>query len=265
MQTGAFALIDALGFKGIWKKYGEEQILAKLEKMAKDNIEYFAATNDMPGPVGAPGLMGSIRVAFLSDTIAMAAEVGAELPPGEQTGETVEGRAIGWLVIHLSKLLRDAAMTDPPLAYRGCVSFGEFAVRDRFILGPAVDSAAALERLAEGAFVWLDPTARAIVEGQGFRWGKELPEDHDLHRFRVPLKSAQSFDTYAVLPFGPGHCSRAVVIDRMLSSFDDSSFGVVMKKDNTRSFLQSGAQASERAFERKDRTDRFMSRVTDRG
>jgi hypothetical protein len=134
MQAGAFALIDALGFKGIWKRLGEaseERILAKLEKMEKTTREDVDFANGMPQPVGSPDLVGDVHVTFLSDTIAMGCELGKE--PADSAGRLTErSRAIVTLVLHLSKLLKIAALSDPPLAYRGCISAGSFSLKGNF-------------------------------------------------------------------------------------------------------------------------------------
>ena len=248
MKRGAFALIDALGFKGIWKKVHEEELLGKLRKMSTEMVDFTGHMNEMPDPVGSPGLNGDIHVTFLSDSIAMAAEVGTRSP---HTNMTPEGRAIAMLVLQLSDLLRTAALTDPPLVYRGVVTFGDFTIEDRFILGPAVDAAAQYEREAEGGFVWLDPTAKRILENDPHeREDPAFPESADLYLTQVPLKQGRSFETYAVLPFKAGSATKRLVIDRVLSTFDDPSLEVVLKRENTRRFLEAGAEASTRAFAR---------------
>jgi hypothetical protein len=81
MKVGAFALIDALGFKGIWKRVREEELLTKLRAMAKETTHFASFSNGMPDPVGSPGLMGDMHVSFLSDSIAVA--VVMEKAPGE--------------------------------------------------------------------------------------------------------------------------------------------------------------------------------------
>jgi hypothetical protein len=192
--------------------------------------------------------MGDMHMSFLSDSIAMAAELGKE--PSDSDA-TPEARAIGWVVLQLSELLRTAAMTDPPLAYRGVLTFGEFTIDDRFILGPAVDEAARYEREAEGAFVWLDPVAKHIVEDDPHQnaapW---FPEGAELHLTRVPMKQGRAFETFAVLPFKTGSRSKKQVIDRIISTFDATSLDVVIKRDNTRRFLEAGVEASTKAFAR---------------
>jgi hypothetical protein len=248
MKSGAFALIDALGFRGIWKRVREEDLLTKLRAVAKRTTEFASFSNEMPDPVGSPGLKGDMHVSFLSDSIAMAVELGKE--PADSNA-TPEARAVGWVVLQLSGLLREAALTDPPLAYRGVVTFGEFTIDDRFILGPAVDEAARYEREAEGAFVWLDPVAKRILEDDPHeKADPAFPESAHLHLTHVPMKQGRTFETFAVLPFKSGSRSKEQVIDRIVSTFDMSSLEVAIKRDNTRRFLETGAAASSRAFAR---------------
>jgi hypothetical protein len=61
MQTGAFALMDALGFKGIWQRHEPSEVLASLRQMSEgvNNV-----TKRFQSRV-------SFRTAFLSDTIAL--------------------------------------------------------------------------------------------------------------------------------------------------------------------------------------------------
>jgi hypothetical protein len=179
--------VDALGFKGIWGRLGdeaEERVLTKLETMETTTRGRVDFENGLPQPVEAPGLVGNVHVSFLSDTIAMGCALGTE--PPDPRKQTAKGRTIITLVLHLARLLRSAARTDPPLTYRGYVSFGRFAIKGNFILGPAVDEAAGMERLADGAFVWLGPAAKEILEAEGIAEYPGFPESSCLHRVRVP-------------------------------------------------------------------------------
>jgi hypothetical protein len=192
----------------------------------------------------------------------MAAEVGKDYPDPHLTPN---GRALVWLTLHVAALLRSAAMTDPPLAYRGCISFGAFAVDRQFILGPAVDQAAELHNLAEGAFVWLDETGRDILKREPVATEPGFPHTEHLHSFTVPLKNGASFETFAVVPYGVGYRAKANVNARLLSSFEGAVVDVSKKKENTRDFLVSAHEASNAAFYQLDRHGQFMHGVTDNG
>ena len=81
--------------------------------------------------------------------------------------------------------VRAAALATKPVAYRGAVSVGYFAIEDNFILGPAVDEAAGLMEVADAAVVWLTPSAEKL------RHDLRLPQDNWSHMVidaDVPLK-----------------------------------------------------------------------------
>lgn len=260
MQTGAFALIDALGFKGIWDKHGEDQILAKLEDMQRTTREQVTFANGSPIQ-GVPSHFGDVHVTFLSDTIAMGCELGQAAPASDGL-LTERVLAISRLVLLLSGLLKSAALTNPPLAYRGCISAGRFTIRGNFILGPAVDQVAEAERLAEGAFVWLNSAARDMLEAEEIAKEPAFPAALCLHRTLVPMKDCQLFETLAVLPYKPDDSEdlKTRINGRLLSSFDDRKHEVVMKRDNTRRFLETGAKASMAALQEIESQKRMFLR-----
>lgn len=248
MKTGALAFIDALGFKGIWKRTDAEELLNKLKAMYQDVTTDVRNWNDIPGPVGLPDLLGDVHVTFLSDTIVMAVEAGTE----PDDAYTPAGRALRTLTGQVNELLRQGAITDPPLAYRGCICIGDFLIEDRFILGPAVDRAAGYEREAEGAFVWLDPGARALVESdQAFQQNPGSTKLAALHRYPVPIKNGQVFDTFAVVPFTPqvAFTEWPEIAERILSTFKGSALDIVIKHDNTKRFLDASMEAFRKSPE----------------
>lgn len=243
MQSGALAFIDALGFKEIWKRAEPDDVLKKLKDTFRTTSQGTEIWNASPGVKGAPEMYGEVRATFLSDSIVLSVVNGTE---PERTRYTAQERALHVLLMHVVDVLRMGALIPPSIAYRGCVTIGEFEVDDRFVLGPAVDRAAAYEREAEGAFVWLDPKARTLVEtGRSFE-GHDL-QQAGLHRYSVPLKQGKCFDTYAVAPFRTQFAIGSVVLrkndnapeiaDRILSTFDSKALDVVIKRDNTKRFL----------------------------
>ena len=64
MNTGAVALIDALGFRGIWERHNPDDVLAALRTL-KDWMEARIQAQFSPQP------WIQCHVAFLSDTIAV--------------------------------------------------------------------------------------------------------------------------------------------------------------------------------------------------
>lgn len=239
MQSGALAFIDALGFKGIWQRTDPEELLDKLRQTLRHTQATVDDWNDLPA---AKEQRVSQKAAFLSDTVVIGVEV-ADVP--EHVQYSAKAVALRTLLIHVVELLRSSASTEPPIAYRGCITIGEFIIDDRFILGPAVDRAAMYERQAEGAFVWLDPEARTLVENDPMLSDANRLTRMGLHPYRVPLKQGKRFDTYVVVPFIPEFVLKegTEVAERILSTFNGPALDVVIKRDNTKRFLNEAIEA----------------------
>jgi hypothetical protein len=192
MRRGAIALLDALGFKGIWKhhEWTPEQVIDKLQRALQKQTKFQANVSEvLEQNVG----IRLPRFHFLSDTVVVVAE--------SAEGQSEEpDDLVGWLCTYVQRFLVDMLDVEdqPCLAYRGAVTYGEFVIEPPFILGEAVDEAAEAERLAEGAFVWLCPSA--------LDYFFEVPDDEHLtdlmpFRFPVPMKGGQNFETIVIPPF----------------------------------------------------------------
>jgi hypothetical protein len=252
MRLGAFALIDALGFKGIWDMPGGAHVIGKMKSMAKTVTKNVSFANKMLNVPMASKRFGPARATFLSDSIAMAVFVGDDSDTQSTIGQLrAPAAAVVSLALHVSAARKEAALTDPPLAYRGCVSFGRCRVESRFIIGPAVDQSAESAGLAEGAFVWLDPAAKAVLE-RDTAWDAARSEWQNLRLSGVPLKGGSEYQTYVVCPYGPGEpsASKKRIYTRIVSSFDPSRIEVAVKQQNTAAFLGSYYHASQRAVAR---------------
>ena len=101
----------------------------------------------------------------------------------------------------LARVVPWSARSRAPLAYRGAVTYGGYELRSNFILGPAVDEAARAHDAAQGALIWLMPSAREIVAD----WLRNQPTNTHLVRFDVPLKGGDVFHSYTVSPLGRWH------------------------------------------------------------
>jgi len=155
MQEGAFALVDCLGFKGIWKRADPELLIQKLLKI-EEAVNEHLVSDVLPlrylsfGPIRA-------HIRLLSDTVAIS------LQYEEQAGKEPEPwqtNVLVCLICHsIIKILNLFLEGDPPLVLRGCVTYGEHLSNGNFIVGPAVDDAAEHMNIPEGAFVWVHPTA----------------------------------------------------------------------------------------------------------
>lgn len=244
-HTGAVAVLDALGFKGIWKWWdGPEPVVQKLLATKQTTAHFIAETLIAPGPV-ADQVNQERRLVFLSDTIVVASAI--EPKPGTDPTDT-QSRGYRYLamldVCRVVAALQYWFLTsagEPPMAWRGAIAWGEFAIEDSFLVGPASDEAAEAERLAEAALVWFCPSARDQLEadtarplGPGFNPERDLPVERS---WRLALKEQRVVETAVVRPYGDTdgllHGLERAFFERRPSQPAD----VVAKFSNTRDFL----------------------------
>jgi hypothetical protein len=167
LRAGVVSIIDALGFKGIWKRTPEDPAAAMrtlgVVTSVASNVRTYLESALVPAlRATAQGRPPAISVVWLSDSIVIAAEL-----PEEAEGETDGGEEFQTVLLDMvcqaaGYVLRMAAQADPPLVYRGAVAAGLLLVEGGFLIGPAVDEAAELMGLADGAFVWLAASALSI-------------------------------------------------------------------------------------------------------
>lgn len=154
MKEGAFALIDCLGFKGIWNRANPTQVIDKLlkieEVVSKEIVALKMPFDDKYGPV-------SVNVRLLSDTVAISLQYEDEL-----LDEARKGLLITYMCYSVGQILSMFVKEEPVLVLRGCISYGQHISKGNFIIGPAVDIAAEYMNIAEGAFVWLLPNVAEI-------------------------------------------------------------------------------------------------------
>jgi hypothetical protein len=163
---------------------------------------------------------------------------GSVVPDIEQYPPNVKGTAVFIACKLASAIVAMGARTEPSLAYRGCISFGDFEVRDRFLVGPAVDEAAAANNLAQGAFVWLLPSAREVFGLYAEPSAAHPDYVRTYSPFEVPLKGGETYDTFAVSPYilADTEAARDEITSRILLTFS-GGLDVQLKKQHTRRFL----------------------------
>jgi hypothetical protein len=217
MKTGAVALIDALGFRGIWGRHKSDEVLTALRN-TKDWFEarikeQFASQPHM-----------QCEVAFLSDTIAISMALSESTQSREAMSAVYLADVISWV---LDRVLRSRV----PLAYRGAITIGSYEVSPHFLIGKAIDEAAAAHELAQGAFIWLTPGARDNVA----RLLKDQAQNTHLVEFDVPLKGGDTFNTYTVSPLEQawGEDDAGALARTLLATFSNSSVDVAVKRQNT--------------------------------
>jgi hypothetical protein len=229
-------MMDALGFKALSQREPEALLrkLHTLEAAARTKRAEFEAAADR---LRRHGWEQRIRIAFLSDTIAIGVAFTAVNEDGQND---IFALTTGALIA--SHVLGRAGAEPTPLAYRGCLAYGDFDIDGNFLAGKAVNEAAEACETAEAAVVWLAPSAKPILDTV------ENPENTLAFRgnWRVPLKGGQSYRTHTVNPFGDVLLEhRSAWCDRVVGTFS-GSLSVEVKKENTRAFLERMKDALER-------------------
>jgi len=217
MNKGAVALIDALGFRGIWGRHDADTVLTELKTM-KSWMESRVEAQFSSQP------WMQCQVAFLSDTIAVSMALAESTKHREAMSVVYLCDVISWV---LERTLRSSI----PLAYRGAIAVGGYEVSPHFLIGEAVDEAAGAHELAQGALIWLTPAARDRVA----EWLRDQPHNTHLVKFDVPLKGGDAFNTYTVSPLeqARNEDDANALTRRLLATFSVSSMDVAVKRQNT--------------------------------
>jgi hypothetical protein len=230
-------MFDALGFRGIWKRHDvddAQKVITKLIR-AKDHAFTFLKGNfgfDKDLATDPIYRLPAVHVAFLSDTIVVAIESKSEEPFLDRWWDMMV------VCRFVSAILRECALQPPALAYRGCVTYGEFTVHENFLVGPAVDDAAQYLNSAQGAFVWLLPQALDRFKSSNIP-PILIPCEYGLTPCTVPLKGGSHYETLAISPFdlfGTEKDEQAIqtaILDTFRGSLD-----VQIKLQNTADFLR---------------------------
>lgn len=221
MQTGAVALLDALGFRGIWGRHDPAKVLENAiqtrEWMEERIRKQFA---------GQPGYQ--CQVAFLSDTVA----ISMALAPAKN----YEALCTVYLCDVVSWILKKTVQSEVRLTYRGAIAVGTYDFSAQFLIGQAIDEAAAAHQLSQGAIIWLTPRARDAVK----EWLIPSPHNTHLVEFNVPLKGGDRFKTYTVSPLvqtGSEDEANALTKD-IFSTFDVPTIDVAVKRQATEDHLR---------------------------
>ena len=221
MREGAVAVIDALGFRQIWRKYPPEVVIENMRKI-KDQLE-----KDLR-EIGDRSKI-QFDATFLSDTII----VGLSLPENEYREKAL---SIIYLTDILTRILAWFARSSTPLSYRGVVSYGSYIIEHPFIVGEAIDEATTYHESAQGAVIWLLPNPKDMVAN----WLKDQPKNTHLVKFEVPLKKGDLFHTYTVSPIVQTDDVRDAIelTLKILGTFKSTNVEIAVKKQNTIKHLQ---------------------------
>jgi hypothetical protein len=158
MQEGAFVLIDCLGFKGIWKRTDPDLLLQKFSRLGPSIQERLGNLEILFSFSGTDQLR--IHNRLLSDTVAISFQF--ETQEGAEYSDTDRGLLVFCACLITPLVMHWFLEEEPPLVFRGCITYGKHFIENNFIAGPAIDEAAEYMNLAEGAFVWLHPNAATL-------------------------------------------------------------------------------------------------------
>jgi hypothetical protein len=230
---GAIAFLDALGWKGMWRRRGVDaramiSALRALRDVAAPLAERIdnalRKLNDVPPGLRALFPGAHVRALALSDTVVVAASFDHRKNAADneflrEAASPMLQRAVMDVV---QRVYQSAALGPVPLAFRGAVAVGELLVEESFLVGPAVDRCAELMSLPEAACVFLDPAAPSWNSDHCFSYELELK---GVGRLEVPV----------VNPLGGCAPDRArLVTEGVLRAFGDpTDLGVLKKKQNT--------------------------------
>jgi len=239
MQRIAVALIDALGFKGIWRRLEPSRVVNTLRSFRHLTNEMTTDVNQWPTSV-------SFHAQAVSDSLMFATTSPDTSLEGAQ-------QMLELLGVAVSGTLRATLLGDLPLAFRGHLAVGDGLLEDGILIGEAVDVAAAQYEKADLACVWLCPQARQVVESidpkkRNAFW---LRYDVPLVKAKLRCSEAATVSTLAVNPLGftPVRARHQELIDRMQAAFDNgerpSDTTVQAKLANTIDFLTACSSAAK--------------------
>lgn len=254
MKPGIVAFTDCLGFKGIWTRYEPRLVLGTMKSLQEIVTQHESLGQPLLAePVDPSGLRIRTATRFLSDTFCIACWLdGLEVWDYKEDWSLRLAPLVGIVGKIASNLLSEAAKVDPPLAMRGCISAGWFEIDSNFLIGPAIDEAAEHMAVAEGAFTWVTPSAIDCVQEHIRYWNEQdrisiSPEDKEecsyeltmfLPSYDVPLKNGSSLSVPVLNPLvGEPANVQTVVVERLLSSFNNKRIDILVKKQNTKRFL----------------------------
>jgi hypothetical protein len=131
------------------------------------------------------------------------------------------------------------------------VAFGDFALEERFIVGPAVDAAAEAMDAADAGLVWLAPSARRRVFEA--RRVERVTTEPLLRTYKVPMKGGGTFSTFVISPYDSldQPAERATYMDAVIGTFSSDRIDIQVKRQNTAAFLIEEHKRLERSERRK--------------
>lgn len=256
MRRGAVVFMDALGFKGIWRRQNHRDVLDKLRRLREAAGR---AKNEAVKDRRIVVAETKRSLATFSDTVFFgcsarsvpdAERAAGDTPPPVSTDPAVAFAGLAVTCAVAAHIIAEAAREPVPLAFRGAIAFGEYSAEDEFVIGPAVDEAAAAHEAADAAIVWLCPSAVEVLEG--FNPAASVTKLCDLSTqflirdCDVPLKQGRCYRTAVVNPFAALEARDIeATLGRIISTFSSPNsydVEVAVKRQNTERFLHWAAK-----------------------
>lgn len=232
LGLGAIAIVDVLGFKGIWTREDPKAVVAHLLALRRRGMRLQG--RDRSGVlVYDSGLRHRVRC--MSDTIVVIVALKGRRAPARGLY-----RAMFSATLITGQIVLSGLLGTPPFLFRGCIAVGELEEQADFLIGPAVDEAAERFELADGPFLWLAPSALTIAKRYADTYIERLVPALMLPH-SVPLNDGRLAKTQAFAYFGitRSRDERKALTQRLLASFGAEPLrsDVKIKKRNAAKFL----------------------------
>lgn len=149
MDWGAIALLDCLGFKGIWKRHEASVVVKRFQELQQgvsDVVEKFVAESKVLAFPNQDDL--TVRTAMFSDTIVISAR-----SKNPDLSDQEKGRLVLLTSLIASEACKSFSFGDPTILLRGSIACGQHLMEGSTVIGPAVDEAAEEMNLGDGPFV----------------------------------------------------------------------------------------------------------------
>ena len=241
MGLGVIAILDALGFKGIWSRESAKAVMARLKALRRRALS-LQGTDRNGALLSDSGLRHRVR--FLSDTIVVTVMVKGPKAPARGLYRAMHSAAM-----IAGTIMYEAISDSPALLLRGCIAAGKMTEDSDFLIGPAVDEAAERFEAADGPFLWLAPSALAITRKYSVTYSDRLVP-WILVPYTLPLNDGTFRRTHVFNYFGVNsrELERERVAQLVLNGFGRSriTVSVKRKKDNAAKFLAHVARIDRR-------------------
>lgn len=196
--------LDILGYKGLWNRYGSEELITKLLKIKRDTFLEKKGYNTVYGKVQKEKL-DFIMYTFSDTFIITVEELKGSPENGNKNTRLNNGRSIK-PAMEIASVIFDMAIKEHILL-RGVISYGEFFTvkKQNILLGPAIDEAGDWYDKANWSGIHLTPTANFKFQSQYL--DQEILEDYMAQKYpknlltmeyEVPLKNNEHFFTHVI-------------------------------------------------------------------